>query len=68
MAYKCLDCSYTAKAKFPAGKCPACDSFNVRGAKSKAGPVSKERKTIGDIVFAVLLWGVLIWGFWDQYL
>lgn len=29
MSYQCNDCSYSKKAPFPGGKCPACGSFNI---------------------------------------
>ena len=65
MAYQCLDCSYKASKKFPAGKCPACDSFNIRGKKKVQAPVSKKRDSMGKTILMVLLWGVVFYGAWD---
>ena len=70
MAYICQACSYRAKTKFPGGKCPACDSFNIksdREAKSDATR-QQERKTFVEYFILVLFWAVLIWGIWDRYL
>ena len=70
MAYICLDCSYRAKAKFPGGKCPACDSFNIQAeSKMPAGATQQqERKTLAEYCTLILFWGFLLWGIWDRYL
>jgi predicted ATP-dependent serine protease len=70
MDYICLDCSYRAKTKFPGGKCPACDSFNIRSANQIKPEKTRqeERKTLVEYFILILFWGVLLWGVWDRYL
>ena len=69
MSYQCLDCSYRSKTKFPGGKCPACDSYNIRKpAGMRVADDIKEPKTKVEIFTLVLFWGVLLWGVWDRYL
>lgn len=68
MAYRCLECGNRASKKFPGGRCPACDSYNI---KSSVGVVSHERekpkKTLFEIIVMSLLWGLFLWGIWDRY-
>lgn len=71
MAYLCNDCGNQSSRKFPGGKCPACDSFNIKS----TAPVStrqaikeKEPKTLLELVLLCLLWGGLAYGAWDRYL
>lgn len=69
MAYQCLDCSYKSQVKFPGGKCPACDSYNIKNSGGmKVSDDIKEPKTKVEIATLILFWGVLIWGIWDRYL
>lgn len=72
MAYRCLDCGYQAARKFPAGRCPACDSFNIKSTQpvdDEAKPRrEKEPKTLIELVLMVGLWALLLYGAWDKYL
>jgi hypothetical protein len=67
MSYRCLDCSYTRKGKFPGGKCPACDSWNISRPKTESFGIPKDKKTKMEIFILVLFWGFLIFGVWDRY-
>jgi hypothetical protein len=69
MTYTCKDCSHTSSKKFPNGKCPACDSYNISSTNKLAEPTTKERKpkTMIEIVILVLLWGLIAYGAWDKY-
>jgi uncharacterized membrane protein YvbJ len=61
MGWRCLDCGNKASKKFPAGRCPACDSFNVQGKSSKAknpNERSEQRKKI-DVTILLVCWGSL---------
>ncbi len=69
MAYKCLDCGNKSSNRFSGGRCPACDSFNIKRVnKAIIQPIEKERKTVLEIILMVLLWGLLIYGFWEKFL
>jgi|TARA_B110000116_G_C16796329_1_gene566979 predicted ATP-dependent serine protease len=61
MGWRCLDCGNKASKKFHAGRCPACDSFNIQGKSSKAkDPTERsERRKKIDIVVLVVCWGSL---------
>jgi len=59
MAYQCNDCSFTHKGKFPGGKCPACDSFNVRSDQKTNKPTDKQHKSWHLIALAAL-WAYLL--------
>lgn len=69
MAYRCLDCGNRSSKKFPGGRCPACDSYDI---KSDRIPLSHEKekpkKTLLEIMIMSVLWGLLFLGVWDRYL
>ena len=69
MSYTCKDCSHTSSKKFPNGKCPACDSYNISSTNKLAEPTTKERKpkTMVEMVILVLLWGLIAYGAWNEY-
>lgn len=69
MAYLCNDCGNKSSKKFPQGKCPACDSFNIKSTHTGTRQAirEKEPKTLLELVLMVLLWGLLIYGAWDKY-
>ena len=65
----CRDCGNKSSKKFPGGKCPACDSFNVRNTSSTREAIKeKEPKTLLEIVIMFVVWGLLAFGVWDRYL
>lgn len=69
MAFICNDCSYRSTKKFPAGKCPACSSFNIKAShKIAEKAASKPKKTIVEIIVLILVWLALIYGVWDRYI
>ena len=71
MAYLCNDCGNKSSRKFPGGKCPACDSFNIKSTaptSTRQAIREKEPKTLLEIVLLCLLWGALAYGAWDRYL
>ena len=69
MAYICNDCSNQSTKRFPNGKCPACDSYNIRSTDKFTLTSTQERKpkTLFEIVLLVLLWGVIAYGAWNKY-
>jgi hypothetical protein len=69
MTYTCKDCSHTSNKKFPNGKCPACDSYNISSTNKLAESTTKEKKPKKkiEIVILVLLWGLIAYGAWDKY-
>lgn len=70
MAFICNDCGNKSTKKFPAGKCPACDSFNIKSTQisTKQAIKEKEPKTLIELVIMALLWGLLAYGVWDKYI
>jgi predicted ATP-dependent serine protease len=57
MAYRCLSCSHKG-ARFPAGACPGCGSFNIRKvADKKPEPVARKPYRL---VLALVLWLYLV--------
>lgn len=70
MAYICNDCGNKSSQKFPGGKCPACDSFNIKSTQTSTRQAinDKEPKTMFELLIMFLLWGALAYGFWDRYL
>jgi hypothetical protein len=72
MAFICNDCGNKFTRKFPNGKCPACDSFNIKSTHSvqdtKRAIREKEPKTLIELVIMCMVWGLLGYGVWDQYL
>lgn len=63
MAWMCLDCGNKSTRKFSAGRCPACDSFNISGGSSALKDTktrSVRRKKI-DLTILFLCWGSLAW-------
>lgn len=68
MAYRCLDCSNQSSRKFPGGRCPACDSYNIKSENTLVGhDREKPKKTLFEIGVMSLLWGLLLLGIWDRY-
>lgn len=68
MAYRCLDCSNRSSKKFPAGRCPACSSYNIKSDHMPLGyEKEKPKKTVFEIALMGLLWGLLVFGIWDRY-
>jgi len=69
MAYICNDCSNQSTKRFPNGKCPACDSYNIRSTDKFTLTTTQERKpkTLFEIVILVLLWGLIAYGGWSKY-
>ena len=70
MAFICNDCGNKSTKKFPQGKCPACDSFNIKTTHKTTQQAIKEKepKTLIELVILALLWGLLAYGVWDKYL
>lgn len=68
MAYKCNSCSYQANARFPGGRCPACDSFDVVTTQTQPPTPSKKKKTAFEIFLLVVFWSALIYKVWSDYL
>ena len=70
MAFICNDCGNKSTKKFPQGKCPACDSFNIKTTHKTTQQAIKEKepKTLIELVILALLWGLLAYGAWDKYL
>lgn len=69
MAFICNDCGNKSTKKFPAGRCPACDSFNVKSNNTTREAIrEKEPKTLIEIIIMCLMWGLLAYGVWDRYL
>jgi|JI8StandDraft_1071087.scaffolds.fasta_scaffold633578_1 hypothetical protein len=70
MAYICNDCGNRSSRRFPGGKCPACDSFNIRGTamNTRQALREKEPKTLFELLLMLLLWGALGYGVWDRFL
>jgi predicted ATP-dependent serine protease len=69
MAYQCLDCSNQSSKKFPAGRCPACNSYNIKS--DRQGMVyekDKPKKTLAEILIMSVLWGALLLGVIDRYI
>jgi len=69
MVYICNDCSNQSSKKFPNGKCPACDSYNISSTDKptlSTTPKRKPKKLI-EIVILVLLWGLIFYGAWNKY-
>ena len=58
MIYTCKDCSHQSTTRFPNGKCPACDSYNISSTNKIAESSAKDRKpkTKIEIVILILLW------------
>jgi hypothetical protein len=69
MAFICKDCGNKSSTKFPGGKCPACNSYNIRNTNSTREAIrEKEPKTLVEIVIMFLVWGLLIYGVWDKFI
>jgi len=68
MAFSCKDCSYTSKKKFPGGKCPACDSFNVSAShKSNAETDARPKRTLMQVCVMIIVWLAFAYAVWDSY-
>lgn len=67
MSFFCKDCGYKAAKRFNAGKCPACDGFNIAKEGEALNYVPERRRTLIGSVVMVLLWSALLYGLWDQY-
>ncbi len=68
MAYRCLDCSNQSSKKFPAGRCPACDSYNIKSDhRGLLYEKEKPKKTMAEIFIMAVLWALLIAGIVDRY-
>jgi hypothetical protein len=69
MTYTCKDCSHQSTKKFPNGKCPACDSYNIITTNKLPELSTQERKpkTKIEIVIVVILWGLIGYGAWNKY-
>jgi hypothetical protein len=69
MAYICNDCSNQSTKRFPSGKCPACDSYNISSTNKLPETTTKTKKpkTLIEIVILVLLWGLIAYGGWSKY-
>ena len=69
MAYICNDCSNQSTKRFPNGKCPACDSYNISSTNKLAASTKIDRKpkTLIEIIILVLLWGLIAYGAWNKY-
>ena len=61
MGWHCLDCGNKASKRFHAGRCPACDSFNVKGnSNNLKKPIERsERRKKIDIAVLLFCWGSL---------
>lgn len=70
MAYICNDCGNKSSKQFPGGKCPACDSFNIKSTHTSTRQAikDKEPKTMLELVIMVLLWIWLAYGAWDLFM
>lgn len=65
----CRDCGNKSSKKFPGGKCPACDSYNVKSTSGTREAIrEKEPRTLVELVIMCVVWGLLAYGVWDRYL
>ena len=66
MSYHCRDCSFSAKQRFPEGRCPACGSFAIESGRTTQQ--STESVTASRLRLAIMigLWGFLIWSIADK--
>lgn len=69
MPYLCKDCGNKSSQKFPQGKCPACGSFNIKTPPKSTRQAIKEKepKTLIEIAIMCILWAVLGYGFWQNF-
>jgi len=68
MSYRCKDCGNSSTKKFPGGRCPACDSFNVTGRQSNRNKDDGPKHTsLFKKATAILLWSFFAWGIWFEY-
>lgn len=69
MAFICKDCGNKSTRKFPGGKCPACESYNIRNTSSTREAIrEKQPKTLMEILILCVVWILFIYGAWDRYL
>ena len=70
MSYRCIDCSYKAKKRFPGGACPACGSFKIKSnsLEKVSWEPEKRRRTFLETVLMLQLWGIIIYGAYDKFL
>lgn len=69
MAYICNDCGNRDTRKFPGGRCPGCDSFNIRSTHGGMQDIKeREPRTMFELSILALLWGLLAYGAWDHFL
>ena len=68
MAYICLDCSNKSSKQFPGGRCPACDSFNIKTTHKKVdNKPQRKKKTFTEIIIMSSLWFIFIYGAYQHY-
>lgn len=68
MAYRCVNCDYTENRRFKNGRCPRCDSYNIKSEKERLD-YRQHRKHLSlgkGLLFAALL-ALLAYGIWDRY-
>lgn len=58
MSYQCKDCSYTKKAPFPDGCCPACGSYNVHR-QGENSEHAKQQGKLWRLWTSIALWILL---------
>jgi len=71
MSYQCLQCGAKIKVTSTSGACTACGSHQLRstGNVKEANKKSeKPSKTAAELLVMFLLWGLFLYGVWDQYL
>jgi len=69
MSYTCLDCGNRSSKQFPGGRCPACDSFNIKSKRKKDSGVETEKPSSNVQRFLlVFLWILVAYGVWKNYM
>lgn len=63
MGYKCLDCGNRSTKQFPGGRCPACDSFNVKRTGKSIEAHEQKRPLSQKILIAVFFALLGYWGY-----
>ena len=66
MTYQCKDCSYSKRAPFPSGSCPACGSFNIQ--RDNSDTLSpKEGGKRWRLWISIGLWTVLAYLIYEKF-
>jgi hypothetical protein len=69
VAHICNDCGNHSTTKFPGGKCPACNSYNIKNTHSTQEAIpEKEPRSPVKIVILCIVWALFFYGAWDRYI